>query len=293
MCAAGVVGTWLTWRYFVGTSVGQRIDDTAFRGSEIGHTTLWRVAEPVLEIVSIPFIVVVLGAAAVIALIRRRWLLALQVTILVGGANITTQFLKYVVLDRPDLADTAGAIDNSLPSGHTTVAASVAAALLLVVPRHTRPTVAVLAAGYTAATGVATMVGGWHRPSDVVAALTVVMAWAGLTMFVTALGSPETVRPPDSAIVPTTVVGGLMLVAGFISGLLSASALQSTSDALTRTDTVTNRSDLLEAYTGSALGVVATTAAVFATILITHQFACRPAGPLPATSKSKDRVQTL
>ncbi|WP_216843603.1 phosphatase PAP2 family protein [Phytoactinopolyspora alkaliphila] len=258
------------------TSTGQRVDDAAFRGSEIGHSTLWKVAEPVLDVVSVPFIVVVLGAAALIALIRRRWLLALQVTVLVGGANVTTQVLKYVVLDRPDLAETMGAANNSLPSGHTTVAASVAAALVLVVPRQTRPMVALLAAGYAAATGVATMIGGWHRPSDVVAAMTVVLAWSGLTVMVTALASPERASVPDRAIVPTTLVGGLIGIASFIAGLLSASALAATADLVADGGSATARGDLLRAYTGSAFGVLATTGTVFATVLVAHQFACRP-----------------
>ncbi|WP_166346023.1 phosphatase PAP2 family protein [Phytoactinopolyspora limicola] len=277
MFAAGVVGTALTWQYFVKTTTGQRIDDVAFRGSEIGQSALWNAAEPVLDIVSIPFIVVVLGAAALIAIIRRRPLLALEVAVLVGGANVTTQLLKYVVFDRPDLAETSGAAANSLPSGHTTVAASVAAALVLVVPRHTRPMVAVLAATYAAATGVATMIGGWHRPSDVVAAMTVVMAWAGLAMIVTAIGSSERVRPPDSAIVPTAFVSGLMAVVAFITGLLAFSALSSTGDLLTSGGSI-DRGDLIRAYTGGAFGVVAVTAALFALILVMHQFATRP-GP--------------
>ncbi|WP_222851663.1 phosphatase PAP2 family protein [Phytoactinopolyspora mesophila] len=277
MFAAGVAGTVLTWQYFVNTRTGQRLDNVAFRGAEIGQSTLWNAAEPVLDVVSVPFIVVVLGAAALIAVIRRRWLLALEVAVLVGGANVTTQALKHVILDRPDLADTAGAVSNSLPSGHTTVAASVAAALVLVVPRPARPLVAILAATYAATTGVATMIGQWHRPSDVVAAMTVVMAWAGLTIIITAIGSSERVRPPDSAIVPTTIVSGLMLIVAFVTGLLAASALSSTGDVLAGGGSP-DRGDLIRAYTGGAFGVVATTAVLFALILVMHQFATRP-GP--------------
>lgn len=283
MCVAGVAGTWLTWQYFVGTETGQRIDDVAYRGAEIGQTTLWKAAEPVLDVVSVPFIVVVLGTAALIAIMRRRWLLALEVTVLVGGANLTTQALKRVVLDRPDLADTQGTITNSLPSGHTTVAASVAAALVLVVPRQARPVVAVLAAGYAAGTGVATMIGQWHRPSDVVAALTVVMAWAGLTMVVTAIGSSERVRPPDSAIVPTAMVSGLMLVVALIAGMLAVASLTATSQVLADGGSV-DRGDLVRAYTGGAFGVVVTAAVLFATTLLVHQFATRP-GPYRSGGK--------
>ncbi|AYY15066.1 phosphatase PAP2 family protein [Actinobacteria bacterium YIM 96077] len=284
MFAAGVAGTYLTWRYFVQTPTGQRLDDAAFRGAEIGQSTLWRGAEPVLDIVSVPFIVIVLGAAAIIALMRQRWMLAIQVTVLVGGANITTQLLKYVVFERPDLAPTQGAIANSLPSGHTTVAASVAAALVLVVPRYTRPAVAVLTAGYAAVTGVATMIGQWHRPSDVVAAMMVVLAWAGLTMIVTGLGTPERIRRADPAIVPTALASGLMAVVALVTGLLAMSALTDASDLLAAGDSLASRDELVRAYTGGAFGVISITAVVFAAILVVHQLASRP-GPVRAVDK--------
>ncbi len=103
---AGSVGTWLCWRYFVDTYEGQLVDDAALRGSVIGQNLLWRAAEPVLDVVSVSFVVLVLSAAALIAVMRRRLLLAIQVTVLVGGANLTTQTLKHTLLERPPLAET-------------------------------------------------------------------------------------------------------------------------------------------------------------------------------------------
>lgn|SRR5690606_23691277 len=273
MLAAGVAGTWLSWRYFVDTVAGQRLDESAFAGSKIGRNTLWRAAEPVLEIVSIPFVVIVLVAAAVIAFARRRWFLALQVTVLVGGANLTTQVLKRVVFDRPDLASEITAPGNSLPSGHTTVAASVAAALLLVVPRSARPVVAVLGGGYAAVTGVSTMVGGWHRPSDVIAAFAVVLAWAGLTTMLTAVSSPERAPADGSGAAATKVVATLLMFGAVVAGGFAVSALLRTQDRLDTVGALTGRSDLATAYVGSAFGVVAAAAALFAAVLVAHQIA--------------------
>ncbi|TDC56674.1 phosphatase PAP2 family protein [Jiangella ureilytica] len=286
---AGALGTWASWRWFVDTAVGQRIDQVAFRGSGIGRSTLWSGAEQVLDIVSVPFVVVVLGAAALIALLRQRWLLALQVIVLVGGANLTTQVLKRTVLDRPRLAEDTGPLGNSLPSGHTTVAASVAAALVLVVPRRARPAVAVVGAGYTALTGVSTMVGGWHRPSDVVAAITVVLAWAGLTTVLTAVSSPEKMPVLPVGTTPTAVVTGLFVVAGGVAGAMAASALLRTRDVLNTAGAVTERSDLATAYVGAALGVVAVTALAFAAILVAHQVASRAPS---ATGRISGRTTT-
>ena len=98
-------------------------------------------------------------------------------------------------LDRPYLGVDPQRIEagNSLPSGHTTVAASVAVALVFVLPPRARGFAAVVGAGYTALVGVATMSAGWHRPSDSVAALLVVGGWAaaaGLALMIAARLAP-------------------------------------------------------------------------------------------------------
>lgn len=277
MVVGGVVGTWGSWRFFVGTTEGQLLDTTAFRGSEIGRSTLWRAAEPVLDVIDIPFVVVVLGAVAAIAVLRNRWLLAIQVAVLVGGANITTQLLKHVVFDRPALID--GWAGNSLPSGHTTVAASVAAALVLVVPRGMRPLVAIGAAAYAGIAGVSTMIGGWHRPSDVVAAICVVLAWAGLATVITAMGTPEPGATANPARASTAIVAVVLWLVAAVSGVFAGIALQRTREALASTSWLDSRTDLATAYVGGALGVVAVTALAFAVILVAHQIASSPRRP--------------
>jgi membrane-associated phospholipid phosphatase len=275
MTIAGTAGTWLSWRYFVETAIGQRIDGTAFRGSRIGRNVLWRAVEPVLDIVSVPFIAAVLGAAVVIAIARRRWFLAVQVAALVGGANVTTQVLKRLVLDRPPLIDDGGSAGNSLPSGHTTVATSIAAAFVLVVPRRIRPPCAVLGAGYAALTGVSTMVGGWHRPSDVIAGMTVVLAWAGLTTILTAFGSSEQTSVTTSRHSETLLFGSFLAMICVAAGIGAGWALTQTRDHLRGISVITSRAGLATAYLGAWLGVVAVAALSFAAILIAHQDASR------------------
>jgi len=261
MLLSGAVGTWLLWRFFVDSVTGQQLDNVALRGSEIGRSTLWRAAEPVLEIVNVPFVVLVLGSAAVLAVVRRSWPLALQVTLLVGGANLTTQVLKRAVLERPDYLEVGA---NSLPSGHTTVAASIAAALVVMVPRQVKPLAALVGAAYAAITGVSTMVGGWHRPADVVAAIAVVLAWSGVAiMFAAEHPSVEKTRTSAGAV----TVGVLLAGAGTVTGVLAVVALRRTKDQLDRLGELTERDDLLTAYVGGALGVVSATGLAFAAIL--------------------------
>lgn len=195
---ACAVGVWALWRVFVDTWAGQRVEDAALDGATLGQGQLWVMAKPVLDVVSVGFVAGGLVVAAGLALLRRRWSLVLQVGLLVVGANLTTRVVKYWVLERPVLGVGAD-YGNTLPSGHTTAAGSVSAALLLVVPPRARPVVAVLGGGYTAATGVSTLVGQWHRPSDVVAGVLVVLGWTALVCAVMAL------RPPARATATATL----------------------------------------------------------------------------------------
>lgn len=305
MIALGALGTWLTWRFFVATAMGQRLDEASYSGARIGRRTLWQAAEPVLQIVSVPLLLAVLAAAAVVAVVRRRWVLLVQVGALVGGANLTTQLLKNTILDRPELVETIGWRANSLPSGHTTVAATVAVALVLLVPPAWRPVAALLGGAYAATTGVATMVGGWHRPSDVIAALTVVLAWSGVAAVLGDL-APVTTRAEVSGLhtghrdlsargsrdegvaasparVVTTVVEGLLSVGAVACGLIGVGSLITTHERLGQVVELSARSELATAYVGSALGVVGVTSLVFALVLAALGRAPdRPINPQPS-----------
>jgi membrane-associated phospholipid phosphatase len=149
---AAAVGVYAVWRFFVASRTGQIIDAYAYEGAYTGRTQLWTLAEPFLDLVSNASIVIGTGTIAGIALLRRRWMVAVQAVVVIAGANITTQILKRYVFERPAMGD-AGWWGNSLPSGHTTVAASVSVALLLAVPRAARPIMAVVGTIATSAIG--------------------------------------------------------------------------------------------------------------------------------------------
>jgi membrane-associated phospholipid phosphatase len=109
---------------------------------------------------------------------KRREVLA--VIVVVTGANMTTQVLK-VVLEHARSEVRVHGFEmpwaSSFPSGHTTAAASIALALLLVVPAGYRLPAAGVGAALTAAVGLAVVILGWHYPSDVLGALFVVGVW--------------------------------------------------------------------------------------------------------------------
>lgn len=177
--------TFAVYRIFVGTEVGQMLDQTLMQKAAAVPVVVAQSAEAVLSVFTLPFVLVACLAPPALALLRRAPWHAVAALVLVGGANLTTQVLKSYVFERPDML--ALGAPNSLPSGHTTVAASVALGLALIAPPVLRLPAAAVGLTASMLVGVATVVAGWHRLSDVAAAVLVSAAWAGLVLAVVAL----------------------------------------------------------------------------------------------------------
>lgn len=174
LCLLSLVATyWL----FVGTATGQYIDETALteaRAVRSNGGARWEL------LTDLPVFCAVVGAVIVliIAAARRRWLAALIAVIAMAAANVSTQLIKSA-LERSDHG--ISEVDfNSLPSGHTTVAASAAAAVFLLSSPRWRPFVAFVGASFTVASGTSLLLNLWHRPADVIAALFVVGFYTAL-----------------------------------------------------------------------------------------------------------------
>jgi membrane-associated phospholipid phosphatase len=161
---------------FLNSSQGQAWDDDAMRDVVAGRDTKLTVLS-MLGYISIGAIAAVAAVCGVLAVLQSRMAWAVGAVTMIAGANLTTQVLKRSLLERPDLGH---GVLNSLPSGHTTVAASAVAATLFVAPHFARSIVALLGSFVVMVTGASTIVAGWHRPSDVIAALAVCLAWAGI-----------------------------------------------------------------------------------------------------------------
>ena len=127
--------------YLVGvrTHWGQTLDATAMSGRSTLAPRTVPAASRLLGTIDKSSLVLVGGSIVLVALLRRRPLLALGAAVLIGGAIITTEILKKVVLPRPDLGvvDPLGRLA-TFPSGHTTVAMSLAMAAMLVAPSRYR-----------------------------------------------------------------------------------------------------------------------------------------------------------
>ncbi len=163
-------------RFALNSDRGQQWDDSAMRTVVAGRDTELTLLS-ILGYVSIGAILAVALACAVVALLRGRPRIGAAAATVLLGANLTTQILKETVLERPDLG--LGTL-NSLPSGHTTVVASAVGAALLVAPGALRPAVALAGGFATTLTGASTIVAGWHRPADVMAALAISLLWTAV-----------------------------------------------------------------------------------------------------------------
>jgi membrane-associated phospholipid phosphatase len=125
-------------------------------------------------------LLVMLAAVCAIGLAFGRKREVLAAVVVVAGANVTTQTLKSVLEHVRSKAFEHGyelPWPNSFPSGHTTAAASIAVALLLVVPAAHRLLAAGVGVALTGAVGLSVVILGWHYPSDVLGGLLVVAAW--------------------------------------------------------------------------------------------------------------------
>jgi membrane-associated phospholipid phosphatase len=279
LTAGQIAGFILLWHFFVETREGQQLDTIALAGNTIGRARIDDLVGAVLNAMSAASLAVATAVIGFIALIRGRRGLALMTIVLIAGANATALLLKLSIV-RPNLGidPERAAAGNSLPSGHTAVAASVAVALVLVLPPRVRGVGALIGACYTALAGVATLSAGWHRPSDAMAALLVVGAWTSATGFVLALvrRREDFVERQDAHRFATgaLVIGGLVLLA------FAAAGLELTNQVLLLPTRELSRHRLLAAYAGSAAGIAGTTSLLMALILATvHRVVPRRGGP--------------
>ena len=122
---------------------------------------------------------VLLGSCVIlVALIRRRFGVALVIAMILLGANVTTQLLKPLLAEPRSVlpGDIAvGAI--SWPSGHATAAMSLALCSVLAAPARLRPAVAALGAVFAVAVSYSFLTLGWHYPSDVFGGYLIATAW--------------------------------------------------------------------------------------------------------------------
>jgi hypothetical protein len=212
LAAAGMLGLAATAYVALRTSPGLRLDRAASDAVSSPPLVLDRLYEG-LNLVSVGTVAASLLVCVALAVVRHRFDLALGAAVLIGGADLTTQFLKNDLFTSVD----PGHGPNSLPSGHTTVALSIALAAVIVAPPAWRSTVAIGVSATAALVGVALVLGRWHRPSDVIAATFVCLLWAAIGLLTAALvrarppAAGGRVPVPMGALIGASIVGVLLV----------------------------------------------------------------------------------
>jgi membrane-associated phospholipid phosphatase len=213
-CALLVVVLFLV---FVYSERGQRLDEAAFVARRSLNRRPVVNADRLLRTIDITSVALIGAVIVVVGFARQRPHRALAATTVIAGANVTTQVLKRV-LPGPSLLTGADAGKNFFPSGHATVAMSLALAAVLVASSRTRGAVAFIGSCYAAVIGVATLTAGWHRPSDAAAGFAVVTMWAAAVAAVgprrrmaSHPGSTAAAAEPAPVAAPVLLVGGVVL----------------------------------------------------------------------------------
>jgi membrane-associated phospholipid phosphatase len=172
-CIASLAATYF---FFVRTTTGQFIDESALVEAVEIHGAAGKAANQLLDWLPALSVLIATVVVLFVTVKRRRWAAAGIALAACVGANVATQVIKDVIPLRPYRGIETLEL-NSLPSGHTTMAASAAAAVFLMVSPRWRPLAGFLGGSFAVATGLSTLINQWHRPADVVAAFLVVAAF--------------------------------------------------------------------------------------------------------------------
>src|SRR3954471_9331116 len=164
------------------------LDAAALHGfNAVGHSDRIASVANVIAHLCDPLPYALASALVIAAAYRTRGpRTAAAITILIAGANVTSQALKPLLAYHRELYYTQFKLynirDAAFPSGHATAAMAFALALLIVVPRAYRPITATLGAAFTIAVSFSVLILEWHFPSDVVGGYLIANAF-GLATF--------------------------------------------------------------------------------------------------------------
>jgi membrane-associated phospholipid phosphatase len=174
---------------FVQTTWGHTTDNLAYYGREALALLVIDYGNTILSTVNKVTLAVTALIIFLIGMIRRSPLVAFIAIIGQGCAIVGAEVLKCI-LPRHALVPTDAyySLDlqrASYPSGHTTVATSVALALILVSVARWRLWLAPLAGFMTASFSTGVFLAGWHRPSDALGGI----VWSGSCMSIAAVAA--------------------------------------------------------------------------------------------------------
>lgn len=209
---AGAGAWWLTVR----TLAGQQLDTIIWTSLPQLAPRWLRIVAPVItsKYVIDGFCVVCGLIAVALAVVRRRWVLIVQMVIFVCAA-VGVHLLKYV-LPRPVIDSHLPNPSNTSPSGHTMAIATAVILLVMACGLLWRAWVSVFALVVTGVVATCLVIAQWHRPSDVIVSL---LLTGGLALITFAFSRESGLDEPGKrASSPSIqIISTLLLVVGVMA----------------------------------------------------------------------------
>jgi membrane-associated phospholipid phosphatase len=132
-----------------------------------------------------------------IALVRKRFRLALAIVLVLPLAPLSAEVLKPLLAHPHAYAGLKDINPASWPSGHATAAMTLALCAVLVAPYALQPLVAVLGGAFVVGVGASLLILAWHMPSDVFGGYLLAGLWVSLALTILRATDPR--RPPAGA----------------------------------------------------------------------------------------------
>jgi membrane-associated phospholipid phosphatase len=224
----------------VWTVPGQELENAALRGADEAAARDQAVADESLGRITVYSLAAAVVLVTLVGLVRRRPDLAVAAAGVIVAGQVVTQVLKRFVLPRPSLVPLTGHYaENSLPSGHTTIAMTVLFAALIVVPHRWRGVALFFLLSWAVGIGAYTVTAKWHRLSDTLAADAIALALACVaSWWLARRGAVRRHegkrRIPRVVVVTFAALGGLVFLA--LGGILIGATLTQEGYAATLRD---------------------------------------------------------
>lgn len=266
-----IIAAFGIWWLCVYTENGQSYDEIVWKQLP-SNLPVW--AAGVMNAVAQSWLVIAVscvlgGVGVVVALIRRRWWLVGQMAVFAVVCLAVTQIKR--LLPRPFIIQTDSPVANSAPSGHTMLAVASAVLLLIAVPRVARALAAVVGGAWSVLVGVSVMVGQWHRTSDVLMSILLVVGLALITLvFTRTSGMDDPGRRVSS--VSVQIVGSVLITGGVLLMLYSAYVIWQVLPGLN----IAASWSVHGAMVSSVVGIVGVAALAFGTLLALRHITAAP-----------------
>lgn len=269
----------VTYVALVTTEPGQRVEDLALRGAELRTSTEREAALGRLSVVTVAGVALAVVGVLTAGFLRHREPLALLAATAMVGAIVIVEILKEV-LPRPTLVDgPPWLLRNSFPSGSAAVATSIAIGALLVAPDRLRWAALVAGALFAAIVGEAVQTTGWHRLSDTIGGVCLVIAVSASGLALLSVGG--SVELSDAARIDRRLLTGLYAVAFGTVALGVALAVLPVVFPLLGTPVGARRSILQTAFPLIGVGVTILALATFARVIEPYSLGRRRSGATP------------